>query len=71
MKLRINKLKHEPDVLLDVQESTKDMDYQPGSDIQRIISEQAEATLKLKGGKGYFEIPVCKADKRFFPFQFC
>ena len=35
-------------------------------------SEQAEATLKLKvkGEKGYFEIPVCKADKRFFPFQF-
>ena len=35
-------------------------------------SEQAEATLKLKvkGEQGYFEIPVCKADKRFFPFKF-
>lgn len=34
--------------------------------------EQAEASLKLKvkGEKGSFEIPVCKADKRFFPFQF-
>jgi hypothetical protein len=35
-------------------------------------TEQAEAGLKLKvkGEKGYFEIPVCKADKRFFPFAF-
>ncbi len=35
-------------------------------------TEQAEACLKLKvkGEKGYFEIPVQKADKRFFPFQF-
>ena len=34
-------------------------------------SEQAEAFLKLdiKDERGYFEIPVCKADKRFFHFN--
>ena len=26
--------------------------------------------LKIKGQPGYFEVPVGKADKRFFPFQF-
>ena len=35
-------------------------------------SEQAEVTLKLRvdGERGVFDLPVSKADKRFFPFQF-
>ena len=34
--------------------------------------EQAEASLRLKvdGERGRFELPVSKADKRFFPFAF-
>jgi vacuolar protein sorting-associated protein 13A/C len=34
--------------------------------------EQAEASLRLRvaGEKGTFELPVSKADKRFFPFPF-
>lgn len=35
-------------------------------------TEQAEASLKLRiqGEKGKFDIPVSRADRRFFPFQF-
>ena len=35
-------------------------------------TEQAEASLRLRvgGESGIFEIPVSKADKRFFPFRF-
>ena len=42
MELRLNKLKHEPDVLLDVQESAEDMDYQPGSDSDSNVADSEE-----------------------------